>query len=306
MRGPDPPARRLHRRRDTRRGGRAQHGRRARRYGRAGRVRERAPRRPRGPQRAEPAHARGRRHDRRRAGARGHRGRGCGTAPRGPPGRGVIEARGLTRRFGGAVALDRVSFEAPDGAKVALFGANGAGKTTLLNILSTLLAPTEGDATVAGHGLREAAGDVRASIGVLTHRPMLYEELTPRENLEFFARLYGVEDAATRVEELLRRVGLWTRRDEQTAVLSHGFHQRLAIARAVLHRPAVLLLDEPETGLDRDGLALLDELVLRAPGVTVLAATHQRERAGGWAELVIELDRGRVVEPSTEPAGVGA
>ncbi|MXZ47251.1 MAG: ABC transporter ATP-binding protein [Chloroflexi bacterium] len=218
----------------------------------------------------------------------------------------MIEARGLTRRFGGAVALDRVSFEVPDGAKAALLGANGAGKTTLLNILSTLLAPTEGDATVAGHGLREAAGDVRASIGVLTHRPMLYEELTPRENLEFFARLYGVDDADTRVEELLRRVGLWTRRDEQTAVLSHGFHQRLAIARAVLHRPAVLLLDEPETGLDRDGLALLDELVLRAPGVTVLAATHQRERAEGWAELVIELDRGRVVEAATEPAEVGA
>ncbi len=217
----------------------------------------------------------------------------------------MIEARGLTRRFGGAVALDRASFEVPDGAKAALFGANGAGKTTLLAVLSTLLAPTEGDATVAGHDLRNAPGDVRASIGVLTHRPMLYEELTPRENLEFFARLYGVEGAAARVEELLRRVGLWTRRDEQVAVLSHGFHQRLAIARVVLHRPHVLLLDEPETGLDRDGLALLDELVLRAPGVTVLAATHQRERAEDWAELVIELDRGRVLESAPEPARVG-
>ena len=218
----------------------------------------------------------------------------------------MIEARGLTRRFGGAVALDRASFEVPDGAKAALFGANGAGKTTLLAVLSTLLAPTEGDATVAGHDLRNAAGDVRASIGVLTHRPMLYEELTPRENLEFFARLYGVEGAVARVEELLRRVGLWTRRDEQVAVLSHGFHQRLAIARAVLHRPHVLLLDEPETGLDRDGLALLDELVLRAPGVTVLAATHQRERAEDWAELVIELDRGRILEPARAAAEVGA
>lgn len=217
----------------------------------------------------------------------------------------MIEARGLTRRFGGAVALDRVDFEAPAGAKVALFGANGAGKTTLLNVLSTLLAPTEGDATVAGHDLGKAPGDVRASIGVLTHRPMLYEDLTPRENLDFFARLYGVEDATERVEELLRRVGLWTRRDEQTAVLSHGFHQRLAVARALLHRPSVMLLDEPETGLDRDGLELLDELVLRAPGVTVLAATHQRERAEGWAELVIELDRGRILERAVEPARVG-
>ena len=218
----------------------------------------------------------------------------------------MIEARGLTRRFGGAVALDRVHFEVPEGAKAALFGANGAGKTTLLAVLSTLLAPTEGDATVAGHDLRAASGDVRASIGVLTHHPMLYEELTPRENLEFFARLYGVEGAAARVEELLRRVGLWTRRDEQVAVLSHGYHQRLAIARAVVHHPRVVLADEPETGLDRDGLALLDELVLRAPGVTVLAATHQRERAEGWAELVVELDRGRILEPAREPAGAGA
>ena len=218
----------------------------------------------------------------------------------------MIEARGLTRRFGGAVAVDRVSFEVPEGAKAALVGANGAGKTTLLGVLSTLLAPTEGDAVVAGHDLRDAAGDVRASIGVVTHRPMLYEELSPLENLEFFARLYGVRDAQARVEELLRAVGLWARRDEQTAVLSHGFHQRLAIARAVLHRPRVLLLDEPETGLDRDGLALLDELVLHAPGVTVLAATHQRERAEGWADLTIELDRGRLLEPETASATAGA
>ncbi len=206
----------------------------------------------------------------------------------------MIAVRGLTKRFGATIAIDRVSFEVPDGAKVALLGANGAGKTTLLAVLSTLLAPTEGEVTVGGHGLRREAGALRASIGVLTHRPMLYEELSPRENLEFFARLYGVEQAAARVEELLRAVGLWLRRDEETAVLSRGFHQRLAIARALVHRPRVLLLDEPETGLDRDGLALLDELVLGAPGTTVLAATHHRDRVAGWAELVIELERGRL------------
>ena len=206
----------------------------------------------------------------------------------------MIEARGLTKRFGAATALERVSFEVPDGAKAALLGANGAGKTTLLAVLSTLLAPTEGEATVGGHELGRAPRALRASIGVLTHRPMLYEELSPRENLEFFARLYGVEQAAARIEELLRAVGLWLRRDEETAVLSRGFHQRLAITRAVLHRPRVLLLDEPETGLDREGLALLDELALGVPQTTVLAATHQRDRVAGWAELVIELDRGRL------------
>ena len=225
----------------------------------------------------------------------------------------MIAARGLTRRFGAAAALDGASFEVPAGEKAALLGPNGAGKTTLLSVLSTLLAPSEGDAQVAGRDLRREPGAVRAAIGVLSHRPMLYEELTPRENLEFFARLYGVRPAAPRVEELLRACGLWARRDEQTAVLSHGFHQRLAIARAVLHRPPVLLLDEPETGLDREGLALLDELALRAPGVTVLAATHRRERASEWAGLALELDRGRLRgagaldgEGAREPSAAGA
>ncbi len=208
----------------------------------------------------------------------------------------MIEARGLSKRFGSTLAVDRVSFEVAEGAKVALLGANGAGKTTLLALLSTLLTPNEGEATVAGHDLAREGTAVRASIGVLTHRPMLYEELSPIENLSFFARLYQVADASARVEELLRAVGLWLRRDELTEVLSRGFHQRLAIARALLHRPGVLLLDEPETGLDREALALLDELVLHAPGLTVLAATHHRERVEAWADYAIELDRGRVLE----------
>ena len=206
----------------------------------------------------------------------------------------MIEARELTKRFGSTFALDRVSFDVAEGEKVALLGANGAGKTTLLAMLSTLLAPTEGEATIAGHDLRREGAALRASIGVLTHRPMLYEELTPLENLRFFAKLYDVGSPDERIEELLRAVGLWLRRDDPTEVLSRGFHQRLAIARALLHEPRVLLLDEPETGLDRDALALLDELVLQAPSLTVLAATHHRERVGGWADSALELDRGRL------------
>lgn len=207
----------------------------------------------------------------------------------------MIEARGLTKRFGRALAVDHVSFEVAEGAKVALLGANGAGKTTLLALLSTLLSPSEGEATVAGHDLASGGSALRASIGVLTHQPMLYEELTPEENLRFFARLYSVADAEERIEELLRAVGLWLRRDEPTAVLSRGYHQRLAIARALLHRPPVLLLDEPETGLDREALELLDRLVLHAPGLTVLAATHLRERVASWADGVLELERGRLL-----------
>ena len=218
----------------------------------------------------------------------------------------MIEARGLTRRFGGTLALDGVSFEVAEGAKVALLGANGAGKTTLLALLSTLLTPSEGGASVAGHDLASNASALRASIGVLTHRPMLYEELTPEENLRFFARLYSVADAEARIEELLRAVGLWLRRDEPTAVLSRGYHQRLAIARALLHRPPVLLLDEPETGLDREALELLDRLVLHAPGLTVLAATHLRERVASWADGVLELERGRLLEGGEVARASGA
>ena len=221
----------------------------------------------------------------------------------------MIEARGLSKRFGRTLAVDRVSFTVAEGAKVALLGANGAGKSTLLALLSTLLAPNEGEATVAGHDLASGSAALRASIGVLTHRPMLYEELNPLENLQFFGRLYSVEDAGARIEELLRAVGLWPRRDEATEVLSRGYHQRLAIARALLHRPSVLLLDEPETGLDREALALLDELVLHAPGLTVLAATHHRERVEAWADAALELDRGRLLvadPPAAEvPAAAG-
>ena len=246
----------------------------------------------------------------RAAGARGDRRRRAAAAarPRRRNGSGrVIEARGLTRRFGSTLAVDHVSFEVPEGAKVALLGANGAGKTTLLALLSTLLSPSEGEATVAGHDLASNGSALRASIGVLTHRPMLYEELTPQENLRFFARLYSVADADERIEELLRAVGLWLRRDEPTAVLSRGFHQRLAIARALLHRPPVLLLDEPETGLDREALEVLDRLVLHAPGLTVLAATHLRERVASWADGVLELEHGRLLEGDAAAApGVAA
>ena len=206
----------------------------------------------------------------------------------------MIEARGLTKRFGSTFALDRVSFDVAEGEKVALLGANGAGKTTLLAVLSTLFVPTEGEATIAGHDLRRHGAALRASIGVLMHRPMLYEELTPLENLRFFAKLYDVSSPDERIEELLRAVGLWLRRDDSTEVLSRGFHQRLAIARVLLHEPRVLLLDEPETGLDGDALALLDELVLQAPSLTVLAATHHRERVEGWADSALELHRGRL------------
>jgi len=224
-----------------------------------------------------------------------------------------VEATGLGKSYRGVAAVDRVSFVLPAGSRTALLGANGAGKSTLLTLLATLVAPTEGSAQVAGEDLVKAGPELRRRIGVMGHLPMLYEELTPAENLRFFARLYDLEDGAERSTELLRDVGLWGRRDEPTGVLSRGMHQRLALARAVLHRPRVLLLDEPETGLDAEGVELLERLALAAPGTTVLAATHRHERVEGWATGRLVLDRGRVVEDAVErrpaststPAGGG-
>ena len=219
----------------------------------------------------------------------------------------AIAAFDLTKRYGGVEVVSNISFALRAGSKTALLGHNGAGKSTLLGLLSTLITPTSGDAGIAGHAISTNPIELRRNIGVLAHLPMVYEELSPVENLEFFARLYEVPDAAARIEELLRAVGLWRRRRESTAILSRGYHQRLALARAVLHRPAVLLLDEPETGLDPEGVALLDQLALGNPAVTVLAATHLVDRVDRWADGVLRLDRGRVVEaPESIAAAVSS
>ncbi|MDA0270212.1 MAG: ABC transporter ATP-binding protein [Chloroflexi bacterium] len=222
----------------------------------------------------------------------------------------AVETHALTRRYGGIDVVRAVNVRIPVGARVALVGANGAGKTTLLAMLSTLVSPTLGSATVLGHDIGHNPAALRRSIGVLGHQPMVYEDLSPLENLQFFARLYDVPDAPARIEELLRAVGLWLRRRETTAVLSRGYHQRLALARALLHRPAVLLADEPETGLDPQGMALLDELALTLPGLTVLAATHRVDRVEAWATGLVRLERGRVVEDTVSlpvsAAGAGA
>jgi len=218
----------------------------------------------------------------------------------------AVATAGLTKRYSGVEVVADATFALAAGSKIALLGPNGAGKSTLLGMLSSLITPTEGEAMIAGYSLRVNPSDLRRRIGVLAHLPMVYEELSPLENLQFFARLYEVPDADARIEELLRAVGLWRRRLEPTQVFSRGYHQRLAVARAVLHRPAVMLLDEPETGLDPAGVELFDEMVMRDPAVTVLAATHLVERTSQWAEGVLRLDRGRVTEAPSMPAATSA
>jgi heme ABC exporter ATP-binding subunit CcmA len=209
-----------------------------------------------------------------------------------------VAARGVTRRFGAATALDGVDLEVRAGEPVALFGINGAGKTTLLRVIAGGLRPDGGSVTVAGQNLRTAPASARGRVGYLSHQILLYDDLSARENLGFFARLHGVRDAPARAERLLDAVGLSERGDDPVRAFSRGMQQRVALARALLHDPVLLLLDEPSTGLDARSSkrlrAALRETAAR--GVTWLLATHDVDEGLDLCPRWIALDRGRVAE----------
>jgi heme exporter protein A len=209
----------------------------------------------------------------------------------------ALESDGLVRRFGPAPALRGVTLRVGWGECVALLGANGAGKTTLLKIFATLLRPTAGQARVAGVSVAAAGADVRRWIGFAGHETYLYDDLTAEENLVFYARLYGVDRPFERVGEVLRRCGLWERRRERVRALSRGLQQRVTLARALLHDPAVLLLDEPDTGVDAAGLDWLERtLGAAAAGGRrgVLLTTHSPDRARAWCNRAIVLLNGTI------------
>src|SRR5207245_10004366 len=180
---------------------------------------------------------------------------------------------------------------------MALLGANGAGKTTLLRILAGLVKPSAGSVCVGGLDIERDAQQLRRVVGFVAHQPYLYDELTALENLLFFGRMYAVNQARERASELLQRVGWAKRAGERVAALSRGQVQRLALARALLHSPRLLLLDEPDTGLDEQGNKLLETLVDEhiAQGGAVLFATHQLEHAQKLGDSIITLDNGRVI-----------
>ena len=209
----------------------------------------------------------------------------------------MIEVCDLAKSFGPRAALVDVSFSAAVGESVVVVGPNGAGKTTLLRILATLARPTSGTVYMVGMNLAQTAGRARRYIGFLSHRTLLYEDLTAEQNLRFYAQMYDLTDGATRVAELLERVGLTKRRHDLVRTFSRGMQQRLAVARAVLHRPRVLLLDEPYTGLDPYAAQVLSDLVaeLMDEGHTVLWTTHNLERALASGGRVIVLAQGRIV-----------
>jgi ABC-type multidrug transport system ATPase subunit len=215
----------------------------------------------------------------------------------------VIELRGLERWFGERAALREVSLSVPEGATLAVLGRNGAGKSTLLRILAALLRPQGGDVSVFGEPLPKRAFAVRGRIGLLGHEPLLYRELTGRENLEYHAALHRVERA--RIDELLAATGMDRRDGDPVRLLSRGMVQRLAICRAVLHRPSLLLLDEPRANLDPAAGELVEPLIGRPSGATRVLTSHDPGAALAEADLVLALKDGRPVYVG-EPGAFGA
>jgi heme exporter protein A len=205
----------------------------------------------------------------------------------------AIELRGLARYFGERVALSQVSVKVPAGTTLAVLGRNGAGKTTLLRILAALLRPHGGEVEVFGEPLPSRAWAVRGRIGLLAHEPLLYRELSGRENLEYHASLHGV--SRERVSEVLAAVAMDRRAEEPVRSLSRGMVQRLAIARSVLHDPALLLLDEPRANLDPAAAELVEPLIGRPAGRTRVLTSHDPQAALAEADAVLALKDGRVV-----------
>ena len=204
----------------------------------------------------------------------------------------ALELRALTRRYGERLALADLTFTLEAGQTLAVLGPNGAGKTTLLRLLATLLRPHSGELRVLGHALPQEGWAVRGRIGLLGHEPLLYRELTARENLAFHAALHGVE--AGRAEQLLITVGMERRADEPLRTLSRGMVQRVAVCRALLHDPELLLLDEPRANLDPAANELVEPLIGRASGRTRVIVSHDPAGLLAEADLVLGLVRGRV------------
>ena len=220
----------------------------------------------------------------------------------------MIATQGLGRRFGGRVAVSDVSLSLDAGDCLALFGPNGAGKTTLLRMLAGLLRPTDGTGSVAGVALPGGAA-LRAAIGYISHSSMLYGALSARENVELTARLVGVRDPRAQAERALERMEMGERADTPVRLLSRGMQQRVSIARATVHDPCVVLLDEPFTGLDDSGSAVLGAhlAALRAAGTTMVLVTHQIADGLALAShaaimrdgTLVRLEKGDSIDPST-------
>jgi len=216
-----------------------------------------------------------------------------------------VEARGLTKRFDSLTAVDDLSFEVKAGEIFGLLGPNGSGKTTTVRLLSCLIAPTEGEAKVAGFDIRRESLKVRESVGVLTENPGIYDRLSATENMEFFAEAYGLNDRVergTRIKELLEFFDLWERRGDKVGTFSKGMRQKLSIAKAVVHNPEVLFLDEPSSGLDPKAAKDIRDLMERMSRLekhTILLCTHNLEEAERLCSRVMIIRKGSALASGT-------
>jgi heme exporter protein A len=209
----------------------------------------------------------------------------------------MINVKNLVKRFGPKVVLRGLDFEVEAGEFVAILGPNGAGKTTFLRILASLSRPVMGSVYIAGYQLPQQAAAVRRRLGVVSHLPLLYGDLTAEENLRFYARMYSIQEMDSRITEVLAVVGLEARRRDLVRTFSRGMQQRLAIGRAVLHDPEVMLFDEPHTGLDQDACEMLDTVLqeVAARGRTVVMTSHDLARVADLASRFDVLSKGKIV-----------
>ncbi len=216
----------------------------------------------------------------------------------------AVEMRGVTKRFGFSSALKGIDLHLEQGEFLAIFGPNGAGKTTLLRILATLTAPSSGTIKVLGYDPSHEGNAIRQRIGVLSHQPFLVPTLTGYENLKFYGQMFGIEDRKSRIAALLKEVGMDEYRDRIVATFSRGMTQRIGIARALLHSPRLLLLDEPFTGLDQEGIAYLKRTLTSflKEGNTILMACHDFDRGLELCTKTAILKKGELVYYGEAPA----
>lgn len=208
----------------------------------------------------------------------------------------AIDVQGLTKSFGNHLALRGIDLEVRWGEYVVIFGPNGAGKTTLIKVLATIMNPSSGRVLIDGLNLKNNAEEVRHRISVVTHQTFLYSNLTAYENLEFYSRMYDVPRRKERIHEVAAMVGMTSRLYERVGTLSRGMQQRLSLARSLLHKPAIMLLDEPETGLDQQATSMLWEaLQAEEKKRTIILTTHSLERGLELGERLLILDKGKIV-----------
>jgi heme exporter protein A len=215
----------------------------------------------------------------------------------------AVVIQNITRRFGHLTALQNINLEIPSGKIFVLFGPNGAGKTTLLRLIATLGKPSSGDIWVHDINVRKDPEAVRKHMGLISHQTLLYDDLTARENLTFYGKMYGLQNLPQRIDEMLRTVDLHHRQNDRVRTFSRGMKQRLAIARSILHQPSLLLLDEPFTGLDTSAQSMLANMITErhTNDQTIFLVTHDLKQGLALGDRFGILSKGRLVhEASTE------